>query len=60
MGVLNNKLYTLINDNNSTRAMYSFDGTTFTNLSSITNPGEIYGGFNCYMCNQFFIGGNLK
>jgi hypothetical protein len=59
MGVLNNKLYTIINDN-STRTMYSFDGTTFTNLSSITNPGEIYGGFNCYMCNQFFIGGNLK
>jgi hypothetical protein len=61
MGVINNKLYTAITDNSTgTRTMYSFDGTSFTNLSSITNPGSYYGGFNCYMCSTYFIGGNLK
>jgi len=59
MGVINNKLYTAINTS-GTPIMYSFDGTSFTNLSSITNPGNYYGGWNCYMCNSFFIGGNLK
>ena len=61
MGVLNNKLYTSISNNSTdARTLYSFDGTSFTNLSSITNPGNFYGGFNCYMCSQYFIGGNLK
>ena len=61
MGVLNNKLYNSISDNSTgARTLYSFDGTSFTNLSSITNPGNFYGGFNCYMCSQYFIGGNLK
>jgi hypothetical protein len=61
MGVINNKLYTAISDNaTGTRTMYSFDGTAFTNLSSISNPGNYYGGFNCYMCSTYFIGGNLK
>ena len=59
MGVINNKLYTAINTS-GTPIMYSFDGTSFTNLSSIINPGSYFAGWNCYMCNTFFIGGNLK
>jgi len=61
MGVVNNKLYTVLNDNSTgAKTLYSFDGNTFTNLSSITNPGLYFGGFNCYMCNTLYIGGNLK
>jgi hypothetical protein len=61
VGVINNKIYTSVRDNSTgTQSLYSLEGNTFTNLSNISNPGSIFGGFNCYMCNALFIGGNLK
>jgi hypothetical protein len=60
LGVLNNKLYTCITyydyaTGTYVYKFYSFDGTSFTNLPNITQPGSSFGGFSSY-----FIGGDIK